>query len=69
MQYILKCKNVGSSTYIMDLVTTIQDICKSENKNETNMTITFTMTNSNRHCFSSRNVFINLLVNKLCFEY
>jgi hypothetical protein len=56
MQYILKCKNVVSSTYVMDLQwqqfyihdgiyshnTTIQDICNSKNKNETNTNITFT---------------------------
>jgi len=55
MQYILKCKNFGSSTYMSDLQS---QICKiyATLKTKTNTTITFTIdhTHYNSYCFSQQ---------------
>jgi len=67
--------NVMSSTYIdgFTVNTTTQDICNSQNKHETNTTTAFTTEHDKFEqllfFFTAHMMFINLLMNKLCFEF
>ena len=64
-----------SSTYIDEFTVnkTTQDIWNSQNKHETNMTTAFTTEHDRFEqllfVFTSHMMFINLLVNKLYFEF
>jgi len=64
-----------SSTYIdgFTVNTTTQGICNSQNKNETNTTTAFTTEHDKFEqllfLFTAHMMYINLLVNKLCFEF
>jgi len=67
-------QNLMSSTYKDEFTVnkTTQDICNSQNKNETNITTTFTTEHDKFYqllFFTAHMMFINLLVNKLYFEF
>ena len=68
-------QNVMSSTYIdgFTVNTTTQDICNSQNKHERNMATAFTTEHDKfkqlLFFFTAQMMVINLLVNKLCFEF
>jgi len=64
--------NFGSDVDGFTVNKTNQEICNSHNKNETNMTITFTIKHDKFYellFFTPNMIFIRLLVEKLCVEF